>query len=154
MLIIAEYLKILENLDESKLLRLSELIDDSIHFSDPFNSTKGKDQYIQIMRSVIFDTEDHKFKVLNRSRPESSLKEECLIDENYFFSWEFTFRPTHWLMKHHLITVLGCTELRFNQNGKIVSHIEYWDAAKNFYERLPIIGKILSFLRNKIALKT
>lgn len=149
MQITTEYIKILEDLNESKLQRLSELIDDSIHFSDPFNSVTGKDCYIQIMRSIILDAQDHQFKVLNRTKLEGDLRS----DESYFFSWEFSFRPRHCLMKHLHITILGCTELKFNQDGKIISHVEYWDAAQNFYERLPLIGKIISMIRGKIALK-
>ena len=48
----------------------------------------------------------------------------------------------------------GISEIKFNQNGKIFSHIDYWDSYNQFYIKLPYIGKFfyyfLKILKKKI----
>jgi len=39
----------------------------------------------------------------------------------------------------------------FDDNGLVVAHIDYWDAAQNLYERLPLIGWLFAWLRRRLA---
>jgi len=35
--------------------------------------------------------------------------------------------------------------------GKVVEHIDYWDAAEQVYERLPLLGPILRRVRQRLG---
>lgn len=39
----------------------------------------------------------------------------------------------------------------FDDSGKVIEHIDYWDAGGQVYERLPLLGSILRQVRGSIA---
>ena len=43
---------------------------------------------------------------------------------------------------------IGMSHLRFNSEGKIILHQDYWDSMQGFYQHLPIIGGILQWIKN------
>lgn len=47
------------------------------------------------------------------------------------------------------LTVQGASHLRFNQAGKVVDHRDYWDAAEEMWQHLPLIGKPVAWLRRR-----
>ena len=40
--------------------------------------------------------------------------------------------------------------VEINEEKKIVSHIDYWDAAHNIYEKLPILSSLIKIVKKKI----
>jgi Uncharacterized conserved protein (DUF2358) len=46
------------------------------------------------------------------------------------------------------IQSIGMSHLRFNSEGKIILHQDYWDSMQGFYQHLPIIGGILQWIKN------
>lgn len=42
---------------------------------------------------------------------------------------------------------VGMTHLRFNEQGKIILHQDFWDSAGGFYQTLPVVGRIISWVR-------
>ena len=47
----------------------------------------------------------------------------------------------------------GTSVLCFTTDGGVAEHIHYWVAAGNFYERLPVIGWLLSTMRRRLAIR-
>ena len=45
----------------------------------------------------------------------------------------------------------GVSRMQINEEGKVISHIDYWDAAENVYEKIPLLGAVLRFIKRKIA---
>ena len=45
---------------------------------------------------------------------------------------------------------IGMTQLRFNQEGKIVFHQDFWDSTEAFYQHLPYIGYFIRKIRSKL----
>ena len=45
---------------------------------------------------------------------------------------------------------VGISHLRFNGDGKIVLHKDYWDAAGGLYEYLPVIGGLLRWIKGRL----
>lgn len=43
---------------------------------------------------------------------------------------------------------LGVSHLRFNNDGKIVLHQDYWDSTQGFYQHIPLIGGLLRWIKN------
>jgi hypothetical protein len=46
------------------------------------------------------------------------------------------------------IQSIGMSHLRFNSEGKIILHQDYWDSMQGFYQHLPIIGGVLQWIKN------
>ncbi len=43
---------------------------------------------------------------------------------------------------------IGISHLRFDSDGKIVLHQDYWDSTQGFYQHVPIIGGFLRWIKN------
>lgn len=49
------------------------------------------------------------------------------------------------------MTIDGVSEVRFDSVGLITAHIDYWDAARQLYEKLPLLGGVLRMIRHRLA---
>ena len=47
-------------------------------------------------------------------------------------------------------SIRGCTELRFDSAGQVALHRDYWDAAEELYEKLPLLGALMRALRRRL----
>ena len=45
---------------------------------------------------------------------------------------------------------VGMSQIRFNREGKVEFHQDFWDAGKNFYGRLPVIGGAVGYVRKSL----
>ena len=45
---------------------------------------------------------------------------------------------------------LGMTHMRFNKEGKVVFHQDYWDPSDVVYTRIPIANRLITFVKNKM----
>ena len=48
------------------------------------------------------------------------------------------------------VRTIGVTLLRFDHEGRIVLHQDFWDPAAGFYEHLPVVGGLLRWIKSKI----
>jgi len=71
------------------------------------------------------------------------LQEVAVHDGNYYFRWITRFSLKR---KKEVIHFLGMSHVRFNKEGKIIFHQDFWDAGI-IYERLPIIGFFIRWLK-------
>jgi hypothetical protein len=40
----------------------------------------------------------------------------------------------------------------FAPDGRVIRHRDYWDAAQELYEKMPVIGGLMRWLRRRAAL--
>lgn len=59
-----------------------------------------------------------------------------------FVRWTMHFETAAWGMKVESHSI-GMTHLRFDDDGRIVLHQDFWDAAAGLYEHLPIVGAMI-----------
>ncbi|MCG8435556.1 MAG: nuclear transport factor 2 family protein [Gammaproteobacteria bacterium] len=45
---------------------------------------------------------------------------------------------------------IGVTHLKFNDEGKIILHQDYWDGVDGFYQHLPIVGYLIRKVKARI----
>lgn len=45
---------------------------------------------------------------------------------------------------------IGMTHIRFNSEGKVIFHQDYWDPTDIVYRRIPIAKQLISFVKNKM----
>lgn len=48
-------------------------------------------------------------------------------------------------------TSIGISHLRFNADGQVVVHQDYWDSASALYSHLPIVGFVLRAAQDRLA---
>jgi hypothetical protein len=45
--------------------------------------------------------------------------------------------------------ILGASHIVFNAQGLVSLHRDYWDAAEELYEKLPIVGSVMRWLKRR-----
>ena len=132
------YREFFETLTPETLARLDALVTADVWFKDPFNDVRGVDAMTWVFRHMFENLGNVTFRV-HRAVSEGDM---C------FMTWTFsaTLRGAPWAVE-------GTSVVRFNDDGRVVEHIDHWDAATGFYERLPLIGWMLRRIRQKIAVR-
>ncbi|NKI34430.1 nuclear transport factor 2 family protein [Wenzhouxiangella sp. XN79A] len=59
-----------------------------------------------------------------------------------YVRWDMHFATSAFGMKIDSKTI-GMTHLRFDDDGRVVLHQDFWDAAGGLYEHLPLIGAVV-----------
>ena len=133
---IETYAVFLEGLTADNLSKLSNHVTSDVHFVDPFNNVVGVDHMTRVFSDMFTEVGPISFTVT----------EMCGNALSGMLAWQFEaeLRGKPW-------TFEGTTVLRFASDGRVCEHIDHWDAAGQFYERLPVIGWLLGVLRRQLA---
>lgn len=122
-------------LSSENLARLPQFYTADAYFKDPFNEVRGADAIQRVFA--------HMFVQL--AEPRFLIKDRWQSGEGSVLLWDFSFR-----MKRSpgaLQTIRGATHLRFAADGRVAWHRDYWDAAEEFYEKIPLIGTLMRLLK-------
>lgn len=128
-----------EDLTPADTVRILVLYAQDARFKDPFNDVQGSAAILAIF--------DHMFKTLREPRFEFASRLQQ--GDEAFLVWDMHFRfasdaPGTRRRIH------GSTHLRFNPQGQVVWHRDYWDAAEELYEQLPLIGGLMRWLKRRV----
>jgi len=111
---------------------LAAIATEDVRFRDPFNDLRG----IEPLRRLLAHTREQipgaRFEVLDSAWSEP----------NAYLKWRMTARVRvigDWRVE-------GMSEVRFAPDGRVAEHQDHWDAAAQFYGRLPLIGPLLRWL--------
>lgn len=129
------YRAFMEGLSPAALDRLGEMYADDVHFKDPFSDAHGLRSLRIVFDKMYADVPDSKFKVVDTAES----------GEGGYLKWIYsgTFRG-------QALSVTGLTEVAL-RDGKVSSHIDYYDAASNFYERIPVLGWIVKLIKKRVG---
>lgn len=126
-----------EQLSPQTLNNIEQIYAPSTRFIDPFNDLTGCRDTRRVFQHM-FDTLDS---------PRFAVKRIASNGSSGFMTWDF-----HFSLRGRAQRISGCTEFELNDEGLIVLHRDYWDAAAQVYEQIPLLGAIVRFLRRKLAL--
>jgi len=65
---------------------------------------------------------------------------------NYYFRWIMHLTTKRW--KDKPIQAVGMSHVRFNAEGKIIFHQDYWDTSV-IYEQVPVMGSVIRWIKKK-----
>jgi len=134
------YVDFLEALTSERLDALPDRLTPDVRFKDPFNDVTGIDAMRAIFEHMFETVDDLTFQVTHRAR---SIEDDTV----WFLRWRLTGRLPAWLGGDWSVT--GMSEVHLAPDGRVSAHIDYWDAGRHFYERLPLIGPIIRLLRRR-----
>ena len=116
--------------------RLARVYPPQAQFKDPFNQVQGLAAITAIF--------GHMFKSL--AAPRFAIISIVAAGDEAFLTEDFSFqRPG----KAAELTIHGASHLRFGTDGRLASHRDYWDAAEELYEKLPLIGTLMPWLKRR-----
>jgi steroid Delta-isomerase len=128
-----------EHLQRDDVERLGNLYAADARFKDPFNEVQG----VAAIQAVFA----HMFVALNE--PRFVVRDIICQGDQCFLSWDFIFRFKRF--SNELQTVRGSSHLKLNAQGHITLHRDYWDAAEELYEKLPVVASVMRWLKRRAS---
>jgi steroid delta-isomerase len=129
-----------EHLAPERIEHLGALYAPDARFKDPFNDVQGLAAIQQIFRHMYVALDAPRFVITGQVVNADA--SQC------FLTWEFKFRFKRFSPEVEQ-TVLGGSHLVLAADGRITLHRDYWDAAEELYEKLPLVGGLMRWLKKR-----
>ena len=136
--IVVRYISLFSKLTPDNIKDFDDLISQKIIFVDPFNNVRGKVAFKNIFYHMFKKVKDPKFIVLDYA----------INEKRVFLKWKMTF-----VAFKSLQTIEGMSELLLNDDGKVISHVDYWDSLKGLFIKIPFIGYFYKFSLHMFKIK-
>jgi hypothetical protein len=68
---------------------------------------------------------------------------------DYYVRWEMEL-VSPGLNGGQPVRTAGSSHLRFDADGRIILHRDFWDTAEGFYERIPVLGWLIGRVRDRV----
>jgi steroid delta-isomerase len=134
---VARIVRAFEQLTPASLGRLGELYTADARFKDPFNEVQG----VPAIRAVF----EHMYATLDE--PRFIVRDVVAQGDQCFLTWDFIFRMRRFNRSEQ--TVRGGSHLLLAADGRISLHRDYWDVAEELYEKLPVVGSLMRWLKRR-----
>lgn len=125
-----------ENLTPDNLHRVSELYAENARFRDPFNDVTGPPAIQRIF--------EHMFETT--AKPKFTIRQRMLQERHAFVTWTFSFE-----LQAKQYAIEGASHITFGPDGQVTIHRDYWDAAEELFQKLPVIGGLFKLLRRRFS---
>ena len=132
-----KFIVFFETISPETCKNLSSVYTADAYFKDPFNEIRGLTEIEKIFRHMFVQLDVEAFKITT----------SVLQDDTAFICWDFLFR-----MKRDKSTqqcIRGASHIHFAADGRVDFHRDYWDAAEELYEKLPVLGSFMRFLKSR-----
>jgi hypothetical protein len=133
---ISRFARYFEQLQPADIARLGQYYAADARFKDPFNDVRGVPAIAQIFSHMFESLDQPRFVVTHQLQQGSDA----------FLSWDFTFRFKNF-RRDQLQCIQGATHLKLDDAGLVTLHRDYWDAAEELYEKLPLVGGLMRWLK-------
>ena len=69
--------------------------------------------------------------------------------EDVYVRWRMVYQSKK-LAKHQDIVTIGMSHLRFNEEGKVILHQDFWDSTRGIFEHVPVIGSGIRAIKKRL----
>jgi len=138
---LARVVRFFEHLQPSDVAQIAQIYSDDAQFKDPFNEVTGVPAICAIF--------EHMFDALEAPR---FVITQCVQQGTHcFVTWDFVFAfRTYQPSTSHIIRGASHLVLREDQGvWRVAMHRDYWDAAEELYEKLPLVGALMRWLKRR-----
>jgi steroid Delta-isomerase len=127
-----------ESLHPDSVAQMGNCYTADAYFKDPFNEVQGLQHVQRIFSHMYVALDNPHFVVIDR----------VVQGTQCFLVWDFKFRFKRFDTTTEQ-TVRGTSHLRFAADGRISYHRDYWDAAEELYEKLPVVRVLMRWLKKR-----
>lgn len=128
-----------ETLTLDSVAQIDLVYADDARFKDPFNEVRGLPKVRRVFVHMFEQVKNPRFVVTR-----------AISDGNdAFLTWDFLFSMNRSPDEQQVIR--GATHIQFAADGRVAVHRDYWDAAEELYEKLPLLGSLMRFLKRQAA---
>ncbi len=127
-----------ETLTPESVGQIKSLYAPTARFKDPFNDVRGTAEIERIFQHMY----------VSLTQPGFIIVAQIVDGSQAFLTWEFRFKFKRFDTQTEQV-VLGTTHLVLDERGQISLHRDYWDAAEELYEKLPVVGSLMRWLKGR-----
>ncbi len=127
------------NRDTLSLEKLATVYHNDIMFEDCFHSIHGI--------ALMHDYFDNLYE--NVSSISFEFEDEWADDHSAMLTWTMSYQHPK-LNSGNTIRVKGASRLTFKDN-KVIGHRDYFDGGALLYEHIPLLKRVIHFLKNRLA---
>lgn len=143
-----------ETLSPDSLDQIGELYAPNARFKDPFQSVQGQGAIRGVFEHMFQLQATSRFIIvgITQSVTETVPVPDTVPVPESISGAQACLRWIYWLeLRGKPVSIEGCSWLCFDAAGYIVDHRDYWDAAEELYEKIPVLSWLMQWLRRKIA---
>ena len=137
---VSNIIQFFETISPETVLQLHRIYTPKAWFKDPFNQVQGLDKIEAIFLHMYVGLDNPTFKIIHSQ----------VQGKEVFLTWDFIFKFKK-INSDTIQVVHGASHLTLDENGLIMRHRDYWDAAEEMYEKIPVLGSLMRFIRRKIS---
>ena len=127
-----------ETISPQSVSRIGDFYTTGARFKDPFNEVHGIPAIQRVFAHMFESLHEPRFVVSSR-----------IVDGTQcFLVWEFRFRFKRFDTTTEQV-VRGGSHLVLTADGLIEDHRDYWDAAEELYEKLPVVSSLMRWLKQR-----
>lgn len=130
-----------ESLEPRAVERMGQFYAADCYFKDPFNEVWRLRDIQEIFLRMYRHLYEPRFRVTGRMVADDG--------SGVVLIWDFEFHMKAW-RPGVAQRIHGITLLRFDAAGKVNYHRDYWDAAEELYEKLPLVGGLVRGLKRYV----
>lgn len=136
---IEEFLDLFSRFDEDALRGgITSLYAKEVFFNDTLVELNTAEEVEEYFLHTLDQVEECTFKLLDVASNNG----------DHYIRWEMTFRMKRYRNDPPNVSI-GMTHIRFNADGKVVFHQDYWDTA-NLYKQFPVIGPLMRWIHRRL----
>ncbi|MDG1975221.1 MAG: nuclear transport factor 2 family protein [Akkermansiaceae bacterium] len=68
---------------------------------------------------------------------------------DHYICWEMIFAAPK-LASGEPIHSVGISQVRFNENGKVVFHQDFWDSGRHIFGQIPVVGGMIGIIKDRM----
>lgn len=107
--------------------------------NDTLKTVRGSDSIEEYFLGTLANTESITVEFTDVARS----------GNDYYFRWVMDVRFKKF-QRGKTIRTIGMTHVRFNKDGQVLLHQDYWDSAQGLFEHVPVIGGGIRFIKSRL----
>lgn len=134
-------IRFFESITPESVSRFPEFYAENAWFKDPFNEVRGVGAIQRIFAHMFGQVDEPRFVV----------SEQVADAYGAVLIWTFHYRFRGAGKASAEQVMRGVSHLKFDADGKVVFHRDYWDTAEELYMKIPLLGALMRFLRKRLS---
>jgi len=111
-----------------------------VYFNDTVKTVRGREALQRYLSESAAAVEDCRVEILDVTRNS---------DDEHLLRWRMLIRFRRFHRGQNTWTV-GMSHLRFNAEGLVVYHQDYWNAADGIYRYVPVLGWMIRAIQKRL----
>nr|WP_289072977.1 nuclear transport factor 2 family protein [uncultured Halomonas sp.] len=137
---LAKFCAFFNKLDNTCTEKLYEVYTEEVVFNDPLHHIEGCEALERYFATMYENVERCRF----------TFHTQQMQGHQAFVTWTMEFVHPR-LARGRPVSVEGCSALTFTEDGKVSRHRDYFDAGAMLYEHLPIMGRVIRWLKQRLG---